>query len=138
MPEIMLPVDAETVAITALAAGAAGTAAGGKVLGRLPRGFSAGDVAIRVVRIGGVPVDWVGHLDRARLQVDAYDGSDEDAHALAALALVDLLQLRGQTVAGGVVTEVRQDGALRNFPDPDYDAPRYTFGVVLYTHPTAP
>ena len=135
MPEVLPPVDAETVAIAALTAGATGGGGSTPVAGKLPRGFAAGGRAVRITRVGGTPVDHLAYLDRARLQVECYAADAIAAHQLAAGAVVELLGLRDQEVAGGVVTDVRQDLGLRNFPDPLTDAPRYLFGVVLYVHP---
>lgn len=144
-PTNLLPLDLETVAIEYLSGRAdllellGGDAE--LVSGKLRRGWTKGDLAVRIVRVGGTPVDHVGHLDRARLQVEAFAGDDLAAHDLAARALVELRTLEGRKVevgaARGVVTAVEQDLGLRRQPDPITDAPRYLFGVVLYGHPTA-
>lgn len=140
-PPTLPPLDLETLAIAYLSARpellelVGGDAE--RVSGRLPRGWTKGDVAVRMTRVGGTPVDHLGHLDRCRLQVEAFAGDDLEACKLAGRALVELRTLEGQKVDGGVVTAVDQDLGLRRQPDPVTDAPRYLFGVVLYGHPTA-
>lgn len=136
------PIDLETVAIDYLSARVllldelGGDAQ--RVSGRLPRGFQKGDLAVRITRTGGLPVDHLGHLDRARLTVECYAGDDLAAYRLAGRTLVELRTLEAENVDGGVVTAVEQDLALRRLPEPTTDAPRYLFGVVLYGHPVAP
>ena len=139
-PTTLPPLDLETLAIEYASARPAILELVGdaeRVSGRLPRGWTKGDVAVRMTRVGGMPVDHLGHLDRCRLQVEAFAGDDLEACALAGRVLVELRTLEGQKVDGGVVTAVDQDLGLRRQPDPITDAPRYLFGVVLYGHPTA-
>lgn len=139
------PIDLETLSIEYLSARPALLELlggdGDLVSGRLRRGWQAGELAVRLTRIGGTPVDHLGHLDRCRLQVEAFAGDDLEAYAIAARALAELRTLEGQKVevggARGVVTAVEQDLGLRRQPDPITDAPRYLFGAVLYGHPVA-
>lgn len=135
MSEHVLPLDIETRAIDALAARAdVATRAGGadNVSGRLRRGWQADDPALRITRAGGTPVDHVGVLDRARLQVEAFAADDVAAHDLAAHALLGLRELEGTKLVDAFVTAVEQDLGMRLAPDPITNASRYVFGVVLY------
>jgi hypothetical protein len=131
--ELLAPVDAESLAIDYLNDGGDLAPASGK----RPHDWQAGDPWIRVTRIGGVPNDGIGHLDRARLQVEAYDADEPTAFASAGAALTKLrlLPSSGFEFAGAVVTGVDQDLGMTNSPDPETGADRYLFGVVLYVHP---
>lgn len=133
------PVDVETVAIDWLAGSEPVVELLGDadfVSGKLRRGFTKGDLAVRITRTGGTPDPGAdGWLDRARLTVEAFAGDDVEAYNLAALVLVELRKLGGQKVAGGVVTAVRQDLGLRRVPDPISKAPRYEFAAILFAHP---
>lgn len=141
MPAFAAPVDAESLAIAYLAQVSTLTALVGAdgVGDALPRDWNAGDRFVRVTRIGGIPdpLDTPGWLDRARLQVDAFGADGSDAHDLAALCLLALKELpsSGWTFEGAVVTATSQDLGITNAPDPDTDAARYLFGMVLYVHP---
>lgn len=92
--------------------------------------------ALRVRRIGGLPTETAArHLARGRLQVDAFAPDEESAEHLARTADLVLRALPG-TRSGYVVTAVEADLGMRNEPDPDSDAARFVFGVVLYAHGT--
>lgn len=93
--------------------------------------------ALRIRRIGGLPTEQSArHLVRGRLQVDAFAPArdEEAAEYLARTADLVLRALAGTTRAGYVVTAVERDLAMRNEPDPDSDAARFVFGVILYAH----
>lgn len=130
--------DLETVAIAAVAPALAGDVGNAEwTAGKLRRGWKKGDRAVRITRTGGTPVDWVGHLQRARLQIEAFAEDDETAFRLAARAVVELRRLEGQTLGVAVVTAVNTDLDPRRQPDPPTDAPRYVAGVILFAHPGA-
>ncbi|MGH9001914.1 MAG: hypothetical protein ACRDYV_02180 [Acidimicrobiia bacterium] len=137
MAELYAPVDTETLVVDYL--GTVDALDGVGISTELPRDWTAGDRHVRLSRIGGIPADNVGHLDRARIQVEAFGATGEDAFAIAGEALLALRLLPGSAFvyAGAVVTAVDQDLGLASLPDPETDAPRYLFGVVLYVHPTA-
>lgn len=140
MTDLYAPVDAEGLAVDYLKSVGAVTdlVTTDGISTRLPRDWEAGDRHVRLTRIGGLPTDVVGYLDRARIQVDAFGTDEGDAHALAGQVLVALRRLpaAAYSYAGAVVTAVNQDLGMANVPDPDTDAARYLFGVVLYVHPT--
>lgn len=140
MPDLYAPVDSETLAVTYLKTVAAVTDLVGVdgISTRIPRDWEAGHRHVRLTRIGGLPTDIAGYLDRARIQIDSFGADEEDAHAIAGQVLLALLRLPGSgfSAAGAVVTAVEQDLGMANQPDPDTDAPRYLCGVVLYVHPT--
>lgn len=136
----LLPPDLETVAIDWLSTSAdlleLLDGHGDFVSGKLRRGFTKGDRAVRITRTGGTPDPAAdGWIDRARLTVEAFAESAPAAYDLAARALVELRKLGGQKVAGGVVNAVRQDLGLRRIPDPITQAPRYEFAAILFAHP---
>ncbi len=137
--DLLAPVDAETLAVAYLKTVDDVTDLVGDdgISTELPRSWVAGDRHVRLTRIGGLPVDAVGHLDRARLQIDAFGADGEDAHAIAGQVLLAFRRLPASafTYPGAVVTGAAQDLGLSGSPDPDTDAPRYLFGVVLYVHP---
>jgi hypothetical protein len=137
--ELYAPVDAETLAVAYLKSVADLTALVGVegISTELPRDWVAGDAYVRLSRIGGTPADSVGHLDRARIQVEAFGATGEDAFSIAGEALLAFRLLPGSSFdyAGAVVTGVDQDLGLSSQPDPETDAPRYLFGVVLFVHP---
>lgn len=140
MTDLYAPVDAETLAVAYLKTVSAVTdlVTTDGISTRLPRDWEAGDRHVRLTRIGGLPTDVVGYLDRARIQVDAFGADETDAHALAAQVLLALRRLEGSGFgyAGAVITAVDQDLGMASSSDPDTDAARYLFGVVLYVHPT--
>jgi hypothetical protein len=135
----LLPPDLETVAIEWLSTSTELVELLGSadfVAGKLRRGFTKGDRAVRITRTGGTPDPAAdGWLDRARLTVEAFAGDDLEAYNIAARALVELRKLGGQKVTGGVVTAVRQDLGLRRIPDPISGAHRYEFAAILFAHP---
>lgn len=105
---------------------------------RLPREWQAGDPAIRIIRVGGLPTEPVAqHLTRGRLQVEAFAETEALAFELASLVDVELRRIVDETFAGAVITSTAKDLPLANRPDPDSDSARFLFGVVLYGHSIA-
>lgn len=88
---------------------------------------------VRLTRIGGTPAV-PAHLDRARLQIEAWGTSKAQARDLAETVHAALYDMPGQYPAG-MVTAVEDDLGLTWQPDPDTDRDRYLFGVTVYTHP---
>lgn len=137
MPEQYAELDAEALAVDFLKSRAAVTALApaASIATKLRRGWQAGDPALRVRRIGGLPTEQTAqHLGRYRLQVEAFASSSVDAFALAAAADLELRKMPASSYPGAVVTAVRKDLAIVNSPDPDSDSERYLFGAVLYAH----
>lgn len=147
MPEIRPDVDAEAVAVAYLNQDAdfLELAGGEKASTNLPRGWAPepdGDpVRLRVTRVGG-PVDFrdpVGHLDAARLQLDAFAGTDGEASALCRLAVTRLLVIStsGFSFPGAVITGCRRDQRATRRDDPKTELESYFGAVILYVHPSA-
>lgn len=139
------PVDAETLVVAyledldaAILGGPGPTPPTIPVSTKLHRDFKAGDRAIRLTRIGGLPLAGSrGYVDRARIQVDVFGADEADAAEVAGRALAALQDLPESdfVFSKAVVTAVVQDLGLASVPDPDTGADRYLFGVVLYLHP---
>lgn len=89
---------------------------------------------VTVQRIGGAGFGPRGWLDVARLQVDAWADTKQNARSAAANILAALWDLPGVHTEG-VVTGVEQDLGFRWEPDPETNQPRYLFGVAVYLHP---
>jgi hypothetical protein len=87
-----------------------------------------------VRRYGGLP-PVPGHLDAARLQVDAWGRTKQEARYLAATAQAALHAMPQATHTGAVVTGVDDDLGLTWQPDPETDTPRYIVGLAVYAHP---
>lgn len=105
---------------------------------RLRRGWSAGQPALRIRRIGGLPTESVAqHLTRGRLQVEGYAETEAEAFAIVAAVDVELRRMPDETFDGAVVTSSAKDLPIVNSPDPDSDSARFLFGVVLYGHSIA-
>lgn len=136
MTEYRPPLDAVAVVVAALEAGSTAPAVNGDVGGKLPRGFTPKDRAVRVTRTGGTPIRQE-HLDRPRVQIEAFGSSGADAFDVVRLALVDVMALRGADVEGGFVSEVRTSIGPRDQPDDSTNpaAPRVLVEVVLFCHP---
>lgn len=135
MPELHPPVDGEALVVAHLKADPALDALGvaDRISTRLPPDFTA-QKRIQIERVGGLPVDpETARVERIRIQVKGFGATKEEAYDVAAAAFVSLRKA-AKTHALGVVTAVRQDLALQWSPDPETDAPRYLFGVVLYCH----
>lgn len=93
---------------------------------------------LRVYRIGG-PTDPGTFLDHPEIVVSAFGSlnGDQSKAAVATTAISALaraLSIRGQTVAGTVVTDVVVGMGLQSLPEPD-DRWHYQFSVHLTTHP---
>ena len=99
-------------------------------------GWRAGDRRVVLSRSGGVP-SLAFRIDNPRLDVDAFAATKEAAHDLAQLVRVALhdLPTGDHTALGAVVVDVRDDVGLTYLPDPDTNAPRYVFAVVLVVRP---
>lgn len=110
---------------------------GDNVYTTLPNGF-ADWPAVRVVRIGGTPVQ-VSHIDRPLVQIDCWGGPKATAWKVAeTLRAATAARLPGRHplgyVYGGYGMRI---GALQYQPDQDYDPakPRYLFDMTLMTRP---
>lgn len=140
MTDLYAELDAEALAVDFLKGRPAVTALvpAAAIATKLRRGWQAGEPALRVRRIGGLPTEQVAqHLGRYRLQVEAFASNTVDAFALAAAADLELRRMPASSFPGAVVTDVRKDLAIVNSPDPDSDSERYLFGAVLYAHAAA-
>lgn len=132
--------DFEVIAVAHLQADAAVLAvvAADSIATKLRRPWQAGDVALRVRRIGGLPTEnSAGRLKRGRLQVECFAPTEPVAFAGCSAAVASLLALEGTTGDDVVVTAAAQDLGMTNSPDSDSDAERFLAGVVLYGHRTA-
>lgn len=143
MPEILPPVDLETVLVGALEADAElGPLTGGGgdaswISTRLPRDF-AGQRTVRLERAGGGAIGWPDHVERALVMFHAYGPGDVEAFEVAGRLVVALARLEGTVVAGGVITAVDRILGPSWSPDPDADnAPRYLLQYAVTAHPTS-
>lgn len=105
---------------------------GNKIFTALPKDPTYPCLVIR--RLGGVPAIRE-HLDRARLQIDAWGRTKYEARQAAAAAQAALHEMPPATHTQGVVTAVEDDLGLTWSPDPVTDRPRYIVGVLVYLHP---
>jgi hypothetical protein len=92
---------------------------------------------LRVQRLGGRQAMrnplW---LDGARIQVDAWGTTDEEAHDLAATAEAVLFAALGHSSALGVITDVEELIGRRQIEDPGTNThPRYVFELRVTVHP---
>lgn len=131
MTGIVAAPDAERIAIDHLNGDGAVTATASS---RYPSDLEDVLPRLRVQRIGGTLADEQGHLDRARLQVDAVADTKANARTAAAEALASLLRAAEEDHALGVVTRTTNDLGLTYQQDPDTALPRYFFGVTLTVH----
>lgn len=98
------------------------------------------DAFVRVYRIGGV-TDPGTRLDHPQLVVSCFGSgppSPTAKHAVATTALDALaraLDMKGQTVAGCVVTDVIVTSGIQAIPEP-HKRRHYQFAVQLTAHPT--
>lgn len=91
---------------------------------------------LRITRQGGL-LDTDGWVDRPRVVVESWAQDKATAHDLAARALAVLhFRLPAAPFESGVVTDVRVETGLAWTPDDTTSLARYTFAVVLTTHPT--
>ncbi len=135
-------VDAETIVVDYLSADSTPTSSTvDGVADALPRGWTKDSLRLRVTRLGGAPRpgDPIGHLNRARIQVDAFGPDSSSTFAAAARALADLRNLpsSGFETPGAVVTAVEVELGIQRADDPPTNAARYVFGVILYGHAVA-
>ena len=140
MPDPLAAPDFEVIAVDHLKADGTVTAVvdADQISTKLRRPWQAGDVAIRVRRIGGLQTEGSSaRLKRGRLQVECFAPTETVAFDGCAKAVASLLGLEGTTSDDDVVTAARQDLGITNSPDPDSDAERFLAGVVLYGHRTA-
>lgn len=87
---------------------------------------------VRVLRVGGTPTVR-RHLDVARLQVDTWADTKQQAHTVARLVQAALHDLPGAHEEG-VVTAV-DDGVFRWAPDDDTGWAGYQADYLVYLHP---
>lgn len=86
-----------------------------------------------VSRVGGL-TDFLGHLDGAILQFEAWAKDRDTAGDLARAALSAALAMHG-SFTEGVVSGARPFTGLGYLPDPPTSTPRYLFRLELYAHP---
>lgn len=86
-----------------------------------------------VSRVGGL-TDFLGHLDGAILQFEAWAKDRDTAGDLARAALNAALAMQG-SFTEGVVSGARPFTGLGYLPDPPTSTPRYLFRLELYAHP---
>lgn len=97
--------------------------------------------AIVVSRIGGSPDPIPLHIDRARIQIDAWTESEENggskglAHDIAATTLAALVEMVNVDHAAGVVCDVEPVLGPLWQPDPTTHRPRYVVDVIVVVHP---
>jgi hypothetical protein len=87
---------------------------------------------IRVLRVGGTAVIRQ-HLDVARLQVDVWADTKQEAHDLARLAQA-AIHTMGGVHDEGVVTAI-EDGVFAWHPDEPNGWAGYTADYLIYLHP---
>jgi hypothetical protein len=144
VPSVRPPLDLETVLVAELEQDAElGALVGGpgnaaRISTELPSTFTAGEARVRLERVGGGPVGWPDHLDRALVNFHVYGPTSEEAWSVAAELVRAVFELEGRTVAGGVLTAVERLLGPAWLPDPDADnAPRYLVQYALTGHPAA-
>lgn len=133
MSPLHLMVDAEAL-VVAFLAGQADVAAlvGSRISTELPPAPTF--PLVRLERIGGL-TGTPAHLDRARIQVEAWGATKGEAHTVAATVRAALFEELPGTHPLGVVTGAEEDLGLTWSPDPESDQPRYVFGVAAFIHP---
>lgn len=91
--------------------------------------------AIRVLRIGGVnQVD--GWFDGARIQIDVFGGTAEQAWDATALARATLWDLEGANIPNvGTITGIEEISGPAYLPDPRTERTRWTWDIRVMTHP---
>ena len=90
-----------------------------------------------VQRLGGLPPE-KRKLDAARIQVDTWGDSKEDAYDTAEAARLAVFNSEGQIYQeySAMVTSVLPESALIWAPDPELGRPRYHFTVMAYAMST--
>lgn len=92
---------------------------------------------LRLERLGGLPLP-LGqaiHVDRARVQLEAWGTTKAQAHTLAATVQAVLHERLPGRHELGTVTAVRPDLGLVWSPDPENGRARYVLAVLVFTHP---
>lgn len=110
----------------------AASVAGGRVHGSL--GDTPTFPAVTVKRVGG-PREWPGRIDRARIQIDCWGTTKEDAWDTVEAATTAIDTLPGIHTGGGV-THVTETLGPTWLEDPETQRPRYVFEVSVTGHPT--
>lgn len=88
----------------------------------------------RIIRIGG-SIDYIGHLDAARIQFEAFARDRVTALDLAREMLGAMLPFRSAT-ADGVVTGTAPLIGITYIPDSPTGYPRYLFDLQVFAHPS--
>lgn len=89
---------------------------------------------ITLARIGGVPAVRQ-YLDAANIQIDAWGGTKQQAHDIAAAARVRCQHLEGQSVITPVeafISAVEDSLGMVWFPDELTGRERYLFSMTFY------
>lgn len=87
---------------------------------------------VRVIRVGGSPVIRQ-HLDVARIQIDVWADTKQEAHDLARLVQAAVHDMGGVHYEA-VVTAI-EDGVFRWNPDDATNWAGYTADYLIYLHP---
>lgn len=90
---------------------------------------------LRISRLGGT-LDIYGHIDKPNIYVEAWANTKAEAWDLASTSLLAMINnLTGAQFSDGIITFVQPSNGISWAPDPDTLKPRYTYSVVLTTHP---
>lgn len=90
--------------------------------------------AVRVLRLGGANVI-NEHFDGARLQIDVWGGTAEQAWDATALVRAELWDLEATTGANGTITGIQELSGPAWLPDPRTERARWTWDIRVYAHP---
>lgn len=146
MPALLEEPDFETLAVQWLKSRDALTALvpAASIGTKLSGTWKAGDAALRIRRIGGLPTETrTGAVARGRLQVEAFAVDEDLANRIATRADLELRLLPELEPVRTIelddpeenydvaVSSVSKDLPIANNPDPDSDSARYLFGTVL-------
>ena len=91
--------------------------------------------AVRVTRLGGATAaaNW---LDGARLQIDVFGGTEEQAWDATAAVRSELADLDGKHIPGiATVTGIEELSGPGWLPDPTTQRARWTWDIRLFVHP---
>ena len=90
---------------------------------------------IRVTRYGGT-VDHFGWIDKANIYIEAWGTSKTEAWDLASGSLSSMVSnLANAQFDDGIITFVEPNIGLSWSPDADTYKPRYSYSIVITTHP---
>lgn len=89
--------------------------------------------AVRVLRIGGANVVQE-RLDGARLQIEVWGGTAEEAWDATAAVRAELWDLEATTAGTGTVTGIQELSGPAWLPDPRTERARWTWDIRLYAH----